>query len=55
MAESAEEGNSLAVNVQRDVETGAEKMQLVTDAMARINEASTKIEEVTNSIEQIAN
>lgn len=54
MAQAASEGNTLAMNVQKDVEIGAEKMQLVTDAMSRINEASTKIEEVTNTIEQIA-
>lgn len=54
MAEVADQSTKMAREVQGNVETGAMKMKLVTDAMGRITDASKEIETITNTIESIA-
>ncbi|MCR4782787.1 MAG: methyl-accepting chemotaxis protein [Lachnospiraceae bacterium] len=54
MADSANRGSSMVVQVKDDVEVGAEKMSRVTDAMSSITTASNEIATIANTIQDIA-
>ena len=54
MADSANRGSKMVIEVKDDVAVGAEKMDLVTKAMTGITESSNEIATIANTIEDIA-
>lgn len=54
MADSANRGSAMVVQVKDDVAVGAEKMSQVTEAMSSITNASNEIATIANTIEDIA-
>lgn len=54
MADSANRGSSMVMQVKDDVAVGADKMSQVTEAMSNITNASNEIATIANTIEDIA-